>query len=777
MTEFIALPHRTAEWLLRRGAGAVRAVSRDFQSMLSIDSLSKGVVSVGPIRIVGTRSRRLMGFWNTDYLSGTGSESWGLIKVQGKFALFEHPEIVHEVFERCLQIIERRLQGLKLDSSWVMRKELQGITTCIAGRGKAWEGYRLAYAEGESGVLIIGPEWETDQLRRTAQRDGERIAELVYEANSLLLDATQRPTLEHATLEIAEHVVATALHEVDPSVGPVSVPPFEAPSNNRVYETLSWTYDDWMRNEAQLTETQRLVLTTDILDHQPIRLVGAAGSGKTLLMMLLAIRQLRKAEASQRPVRLLYVAHNSAMRDKAKARLAALGAERYLRSPADGRASATCTLEVRTLFDYSLDVLGVPELLLIDGDAEASKRYQRAVVTGVIRSVFMDASGEVQGSLLFRQVSADNELFDVFAGLVADEIAIAIKGQGMMVSSDRRQYIDAERPLSRLHGIMNGSERELVWRIFAQYQNEIGEEHGLLDADDLALSLLGRLRTPLWELRRREEGYDFLFVDEAQLFNENEKRLFHLLTKRREYVPVALALDQAQQTRALATAGIGALGVADISNQILRTVHRCTHRIAQLAFFVIQHATDLFGADFPEFPRPASPGPEDDAPFPTIIKSDLDSVTETTAVIVSRLRANRRQIAVVCFSDKYWNSLRDDLRHEPHFRTLEGRGESLPLPSQPLVVLAKPNSIGGQEFDAVICVGLEQGVVPLRIQGNDSLTVALEQQALREMYLSFTRARRELVFPFGRGSAPTSILQAASDSGWAAEETLRIRSK
>src|SRR5262249_6998939 len=152
-------------------------------------------------------------------------------------------------------------------------------------------------------------------------------------------------------------------------------------------------------------------------------------------------------------------------------------------------------------------------------------------------------------------------------------------------------YIESEKRLSRFHGVMSLLERDVIWQVFLRYQEAIAADYGLLDADDLALSLLGRLRTPLWELRRPQQGYDMVFIDEAQLFNENEKRLFPLIAKRKSYVPLIIALDQAQQIRSLTSAGLGALGVDDVSNQTLRTVHRCSDEILRLAFYVIQHTT------------------------------------------------------------------------------------------------------------------------------------------------------------------------------------------
>ncbi|MDC0679708.1 UvrD-helicase domain-containing protein [Sorangium atrum] len=763
--DYLAIPQTTASWFTGKSA-LIGALAVDLDKLVRDSALRTGVIAVGPIRAAGTPDGVVLALWNVDYLSGTGAESWGLVRLTSEYGLMDKPEMIREVLARELQVIDRRLQGLLLDSAWEIRTELDDVSTCIAGGGKAWRKHRIGYVEGDGladnstikGVLIAGPAWEDNAFRTAILRENNTLGALLPCANSLLVNVTKRPTLEFSALTMAPLLVPRSPEpSVNDLVIPVSLPALESVAPDQVYETLAWTYDDWLSHERQLSSTQRVVLQQDIVERQPVRLVGAAGSGKTLLMMLLSILQLRKAASSKRSLRALYIAHNSAMRDNAASRLHNLGAEEYIESRGPQR------LEVRTLFDYAREVLRIPDLLLIDRDADASKRYQRQLTLESIRQVFSNHRADVDDSPLLAQVSSEPELMDLFADLVGDEISVAIKGHGMTTASDPRQYVESEKRLSRLHGVLTVSERGLMWEVFLRYQEEIAQENGLLDADDLALSLLGRLRTPLWELRRPQEGYDIIFVDEAQLFNENEKRLFPLIAKRGSFVPMVIALDQAQQTRSLSSAGLGVFGVDDVSNQTLRTVHRCSADVLRLAFYIIQHTTDLFGADFPDFTSDTTSGRHQNGPSPRVQRGADESAAEIAARCVKELRQrNVRQIAVVCFAARYWNALRDELRSlkEP-LREIEARGQSLPSGGQPLVVLARPDSIGGQEFDAVVCVGLEQGVVPIRVHGNDGLSAALEQQALREMYLAFTRARTELVIVVGRGAAPTSILQAA----------------
>ena len=58
------------------------------------------------------------------------------------------------------------------------------------------------------------------------------------------------------------------------------------------------------------------------------------------------------------------------------------------------------------------------------------------------------------------------------------------------------------------------------------------------------------------------------------------------------------------------------------------------------------------------------------------------------------------------------------------FRILTVRGESS-VSDEPIVVLTRPEFVGGQEFDAVVAVGVEQGLVPPRIIGHPAMAAAV----------------------------------------------------
>jgi superfamily I DNA/RNA helicase len=412
-------------------------------------------------------------------------------------------------------------------------------------------------------------------------------------------------------------------------------------------------------------------------------------------------------------------------------------------------------------------LIDLSETNLIDKDAYKTKTFQLEQVTIALRAAITTNQKIVAGSHLLSQVRDSDTLFNVFSLLVMAEISTVIKGRGLV--DDERRYTSAETPLSRLHRILDPKERAVVFDCFRRYNNVIFEQFEMLDSDDMALTLSGRLRTPLWNLKRKTEGFDYVFVDEAQLFNENERRIFPYLTKGdKGHVPIALALDEAQEPFGFSTAGLATLGITDVENENLPSIHRSTREIVDLAFFVIQQTTDLFGADFPDFTGTGSgmvPSSHALSAPPVIVACNEDA-SRFLVKLVQRLRSkNIRQIAVVCHHESYWvdlvQAMEDSLLP---LHVITQRGEKI-SPDQPLVVLSRPTFIGGQEFDAAVLVGLEQGLVPARVADNPALAAALEQQVLREIYLAVTRARYRVIVSMNRGASPNAILNEAVSGG------------
>lgn len=768
--KYLAIPLSTTDWLLAHG-NVRDELLQLLASPVRVATLAKGVLASGPLRIAATPDESAVVIWNVDYLSGTDEEAWGFIRATQYMGLMNRDEMQDEVFERCLAVINRRLQGLRLDTALIHRSYPNAAHTCIAGRGKARElsiGYfeRPVDVKGARGqtLICVGPHRDREILADWAFKESASLPTLIHKAVGIIQIHRSRPTVETASFASLRGSAGAKKVGVVPSVtGPelkMAIP------EEAAYKTLGWTYDDWLKNPGTLSEAQNRILDSDAVAGHPVRILGPAGSGKTLTMQLLALKLLREAEKKNQNLRVLYVAHNSAMVSKVTQKFETLGDQRFLSSGAHQR------LSVLTLAQYAIQELQLKEETIIDPDAEQTKNFQLAQVASCMREVLSENADLVKESMLLSLIVKRDDLFAALALLVSWEISNVIKGRGL--TDDEQRYVAAEHSYSRLHGGLSQEEREVVFKTFQKYHEQVFEQGKVLDTDDISISLLGRLRTPIWKLKRKEIGFDFVFVDEAQLFNENERKIFPLLTRGlSDHVPVALAMDLAQEPFGQTTAGFAKLGLPAMTDERLPTIYRSTPAIVRLAFFIIQKTTDLFGADFPDFTKDSnSVVIEDKQASPPRFErwsGDAKSISKFVAARVQALRAkNVRQIAVICHADRMWDDIKNNLANDlgpasGELVLLDRRG--IPLDdNQPKTVLAKPAYVGGQEFDAVLAVGLEQGLVPPRVVDNEALASALEQAALREMYLSFTRARLRLEIILTRGGAPTAILAEAVNS-------------
>lgn len=775
--KYLAVTQPLAEWLFPK-VGIAALIYDNLKALGSDGGILKDVeFAQNALRISYDEQTEVCALWHADYVSGTGSEDWGFIKWSGPMSLTQMDQVAHEVLERCLSVINQRLQGLLLDGSFIHRVYDNGAHTLVAGRGSAAHALSLGYCEfvqGSEGlqsrsILMLGPEQYFSKLSDEAARHAKLMPKLCMAANSLVNPRARTKgiasyeTLASLRAGIAPYFEQQATGELFNNVEVKA----EAVGNGKGHgRYLSLTFDQWMHPDSPLSDSKRRILNSESIDAHPLRILGPGGSGKTLLMQLLAIKKLKASEERNRPCRVLYIAHSKAMETKSRDRFQSLLGQTLDEKGAVGSSR----LIVVTLADYCRDQLGIDIQSVLDTDADAAKQFQLDQTLDALKQVYAANPSRVDKSALLKQVFSSERLLRLFSYLVLVEISAAIKGHGL--EGDRKRYVQSERSLSLLHGNLGSEDREIIFDVFLEYHKVVFGHFSVLDPDDIAISLAGRLRTPVWQLRRQHDGFDYVFVDEAQLFNENERRLFPLLAKKEvPHVPIALALDQAQATYGQSSAGLSTVGIKGIANETLLAIYRSTEAIVRLAFFVIQRSTELFGPDFPDFTQSSEkllPNEHPLAAPPAIERQSSESPTMGRFVLkrIRELRrANTRQIAVICYAEIYWRDLEDVLSAaDLPFQIIRERGAKFSA-DQPLVSLVKPAQVGGQEFDAVVMVGLEAGLVPAAISDNQALATAVEQQVIRDMYLGITRARYRVVFAISKGNTPNVFIENAMKAG------------
>ncbi|MDU2938605.1 MAG: UvrD-helicase domain-containing protein [Enterobacteriaceae bacterium] len=767
---YLALTQGMAEWLLPK-IGVIEKLQDIIAKFLASSEFLAGKIFIeGPFRLSGSQESDLICLWHADYLLGTGQESLALIKISGEYSITSVPNIMKESLERSIYLANQRLQGLLIEGAFMHRKHDDNIHTLLAGRGTDARQYSLGYYDMINGgedtasrtLLSVGPGDSFRNLVKCVQDELSEMDDLAARANRIISSGKSEPVISDTVFNTLSFAVRSYIDEVgfvNDFGNSQIIAGDKSVAADDVYKTLGLEFDEWMASDSPLTEAQRKVLSSEALDRYPLRILGPGGSGKTLLMQLLALKKASVAHERKNDCKIMYIVHSDAMRSKVLQRFELLaGEKKFLLSG----------IKITTLSEYCREKLQLAVDAILNRDAEDAKLFQLQQIKEALDNEKTNHTDKISRSALLKSVFENSDLGEVFANLLLAEVSISIKGHGL--EQDKRRYVESERNLSRLHGFLSKEEREFVFAIFEWYHREVFETYGSLDPDDLALSLYGSIRTPVWRLRRKSEGFDYIFVDEAQLFNENERRLFSLLSNDiSAHVPIALALDEAQSFYGQSNAGLATLGIKDISNHSLDSIRRSTLEIAKLAFFVIQRSTNLFSSDFPDFTAIESFNcPVKSMRFgkPSIEKEAPDSRNFGRFILkrVRELRGdNIRQIAVICHLESYWAVIEAELsKAELPFQVFRERGEKIKA-EQPVVVLCRPAQVGGQEFDAVIIVGLERGAMSLK--DNQAFESAIEQQMIRETYLSVTRARYKVIFAIGKLSVENELISDSVAAG------------
>lgn len=542
--------------------------------------------------------------------------------------------------------------------------------------------------------------------------------------------------------------------------------------NGDYLEVGEATLDDWL---PLLTNFQREFVEAEVI--APHRIEGPAGTGKTLSLVLKCIHALRKAIAESKPYSALFIAHSEATRRN----ISLLFQPEFNmgRIGADGVTSFQ-SVNVTTLQAYCAEVLNteISESEFLDRDAFESKQAQLLYTLEALEEAISDhlpthRSLMSQGFLNF----VEREDRWVLAEMLQHEVSVKIKGRA---DEDETKY----RKLLRLaYGlpVENDGDKVFVFLAFKGYRRRL-EQAGQFDTDDIVLSALGQLNTPIWRRRRAREGFDCIYIDETHLFNVNELSVFHKLTKSDSYFPIVYSADVSQSLGDRgwdnetfdSALGYPAGGPEDSTPTVFKSIFRCSPDIVNLAFSVTSSGATLF-TNFQDPGVAASSAftydEENKCARPTywlvgadeqMIKKAFSRVDELAAEI----GCSKADIAIVAFGDTVFAELEKAAKaaHKP-VEVIKNRGDFDVVRRAKQggrFVITAADYVGGLEFSAVILIGVDKDRVPPRPsesqpESHNFLSYASHQR----LYVAITRARFrvEIIGLTTRG--PSTLLASA----------------
>lgn len=518
--------------------------------------------------------------------------------------------------------------------------------------------------------------------------------------------------------------------------------------------------------EEYLTNTQKTFVKKPITGVE--RLEGSAGTGKTLSMILRCIYLLKQSEHR----RIIFVTHSKATRDH----IIDVFINNWPRSK-----DLLCTSEdvnkpllITTLQEWCIKFLGVylADTEYLDKDASESKLQQLFYIDEAATLVKKNDWDTYKHlcSAKFREYMESTDSY-ALVEMLQYEIATIIKGRA---DSNLDNYLKIDRPLYAIP-CENEYDLHYLFMIYREYQSRL-EKDGKYDSDDIILTALGQLNTPIWKRRRNIEGFQVCFIDETHLFNINELSIFHFLNQDESKNNIIFAIDKSQHIGERAILDDTMYSILKIStvqqaNSSYNIIFRSSSDIIQLAYVVLSSGSAIFDhMENPLIDTSFVMTKAEEAkcipPQYNLLPTDDEMIREAFEQADNYAKTydiSRSKILIACTSDDLLNRVRK-FATESHkaCSVIKSRGDVAAISSAYSMhqyVVGEIDYIGGLEFDYVIMVGVDDRRVPPK--SKDEAFHFMSYAWYNRMYVAITRARYAILMLGNKGYGASSMLESA----------------
>lgn len=504
------------------------------------------------------------------------------------------------------------------------------------------------------------------------------------------------------------------------------------------------TYSAWLE---RLTDDQKRFLEKPATVS--IRLRGPAGTGKTLLLELKALRELYQARDDGRQIRVLFATHSWAAAMQVDAALRQLdetgGVDEIEVLPLLAIAQALLPAERQ---GRGFDLLGEDNLsgktLQLQEIGASLDRFAKGdwlTYANRCSAAFADRVTAESGS----------PQRNAFVWDLMHEFASVLSAHGILPGINAaRQYL----PLQRMPWMMpleTDGEKLVVLEIYSGFVNTLRDKR-LLSSDQLVNDFINYLETFAWNLRRLDDGYDMICVDELHLFNEQERFALPYLNRDPEQYPLMfMALDPRQSpTEVYTGAAIGPVAAGEsgeaeaafgeFESIELKMVHRFSPEILRL----VRHINDSFpslnlGDDWEFSGDDIETSLVETGRKPTVRNHTTRREEITAAFDAAKMAASdvgtEDRVAIVLLDPLALSRYAEYEGEKPNITVIRGRDDVEALQyARRSVVLSAAEYVAGLQFAAVIVAGFPPDT-------SRAANLAYQQRRLLSLlYLAVSRA-------------------------------------
>lgn len=507
---------------------------------------------------------------------------------------------------------------------------------------------------------------------------------------------------------------------------------------------------EWV--ERILTDEQLAFVNSDT--KSPIRLRGAAGTGKTQAMVIKCLKELYHDADIGGDKTFLFLTHSSALAQEVVRGML------YALDPS-GRWSELLTgdgekkLLIGTLYELAQTKLDYQKkgLRPISIDGTEGRELQRDIIKEIIIAIKNDAyiNIELLDSCEMLKVRIhDDRYHPELIDEIVNEFACTLDAENIRKGSkEAEQYITSQRDRWQMQ-LYTPSERRVILEIYEMYRIKLKQEK-FFSLDQMIADFCRYLNTYEWDQLRDRDGFDQIYVDEYHFFTKIEAMTFQPLFKPRSATegrwPIIMAYDLKQSTTdaplsggiaRFVNPGVGA-SVAMELNQVFRYTPQITSFLSDIdgAF----PAMDLEG----EFINYTATSSLEQGPVPKldVFRTDIELI-DTIFEAAQRLAASNseggQQVAVLCLNTELYERYLEVGRIKKYHIPIKSREDLKELRyAKKKCIFSMPEYVSGLQFEHVFLIHADEADLT-----SEYLSEGAKRRYISRVYVGASRTKKNL---------------------------------
>ncbi|MGR2738144.1 UvrD-helicase domain-containing protein [Billgrantia sp. Q4P2] len=678
-------------------------------------------------------------------------------------------------FARCYLVVD--VESFLAFSRLPVSQSLIVLQKVCRASLKSWNGNPLAKTERvtKDDLLIVFP-WSfsnADGSRAVIDRRPDRKRQEKRNTRNFLL-------FSFCDKEVEKPESYTVFKRFSEESGLIDIPQCSQPIENKGHLKVQsvqggfvpidsrQSLDTW---RERLTEIQKSIAFSTGMG--PERIEGPAGTGKTLSLVLRAVNIIEDAVRAGLSKKIIFITHSHSTKENIATIFEANGINQ------EKLSSTLVELVISTLQEWCIYELGnkIEETEIIDKDASDSKEYQRIIIQDVYEkyNLEIDTAKNFLSSQLYSFLLESSSNVEYLIHVLHHEIAEVIKGRS------QQSIVNYKKIPADQHAIpvVTDSDKEFIFKIYNDYQDAL-QSSGMFDTDDIVLSALSQLDTPIWRRRVERDGFDVALVDETHLFNLNELSVLHHLLKVTSRTSIIYTIDRSQSVAnsSLSYSDLKSLLISgDQKETSLLSVFRSSPDIMSLACEVLASGAGIFTSLENPLNNAQSTltlAEENRCVYPKIkgYSSEEEMISaafEEANSLAEKIDCSKSKIAIIATTDSVLGDLkrRAAIENKAH-ETIEKRGDVATVAKASRsggYLLAGIDYVGGLEFEGVVICGVDKGRLPPADSLETDSRHFLRHASYNRLYVAMSRAKYGLSMIYNNNRGRSSLLESAARGG------------